>query len=389
MKRILMVLLAGMVGISAFAQEFKISGEAKSGILDEITEDGINEKKERTRAGNKDDAGNEQGRFRLNAEYLHNNLGFKLRLNWETWSSGDPTVAGGPVYSYAFGYGNFLDDQLTIAIGKLGASPWGSGGPDLWKELEQVNMTGGIRLEYKPSVVPGLNVGFVLNGFDGYTDMWPDYDPITILHVLQESVIGASYTHELFLARLAVRLDSEADNKDRSGGSPKEGVELLYRVEEHVIKNYLPDFRIWALGYYYGLGAEDELTYNAENWLFFQYAPEWFSTQLRFGYQAISNRSIFHFRPNFYVKLFDNMLNIGLEFKYAQDFGEGKIYEGSPFSKIEIEPKIQCNITPNAYVAFAYNWSREYVQNTKFYMEKNLEPLVQKQWFNLRFGIYF
>jgi hypothetical protein len=382
MKKIIVVLLALAVVSPVMAQELILGGEVKTGLLDTITETQIKPREEKAGPGSKDDAGGGAGRFRLNMEYLNGNLGFKLRINWEDWAQGYPNS-----WSYAFGYGNFFNDQLTVSIGKLGASPWGTGGPDLWKELENLGTTGGVRFEYKPFYAPGLNVGFVLNGLNSDTDMWPSTNDTTILHYLQESVIGASYTHEYFMVRAALRLDSEVDNMR---GGTDEGMEMLYRVEEYAIRNFLPGFRIWALGYYYGIAQEDPTQYVANNWLFFEYSPKWFSTQLRFGLDSVDNRTVFHVRPNFYMKLFDNLLNVGAQFLYAQDYGEGKMFEGSPFYYMEIEPKIQLNFAPNAHMAFAYNWRREYVHLTDDFTKLGLtEPIKQIQWFNLRFAIYY
>jgi hypothetical protein len=383
-------LLAFAVAFPALAQELTVSGEAKSGIINHIIEDQINEKINKTEAGSADDAGfntetgkGAQGRWRLNMEYLNNNLGFKLRINWEDWASDER----GPKWPYAFGYGNFFDDQLTIAIGKLGSSPWGTGGPEMWRELEATGVTGGIRFEYKPFYAPGLNVGFVINGFNKETDQWPSDEAITFLHVLQESVIGASYTHEYFMVRAALKLDSKVDS---IRGGVNEGMSMVYRVEERTIRQYLPGFSIWALGYYEGLGADEAEDYITQNWLFIEYSPAMFSAQLRFGLDAIWNRTLFHFTPNFYWKFFNNLLNVGVQFRYTQDFGEGKVFEGSPYSKIEVEPKIQLNFAANAYMAFAYNWSRQYVQLTQRHTERNItEPVKQIQWMNLRFGIYY
>jgi hypothetical protein len=381
MKKIIVALLALTIGFPALAQEFKVTGEVKTGILGTITEDQIRPRQERTNAGSKDDAGSGAGRFRLNVEYLHGNLGFKFRINWETWSEDYPR------WPYAFGYGNFFEDQLTVSIGKLGASPWSSGGPEMWKELEQIGTTGGMRIEYKPFFAPGLNVGFVINGFNKETDEWKESDPITFLHVLQESVIGASYTHEYFMARAAFKLDSKVDS---IRGGNNEGSSMLYRVEERVIRNYLPGFSIWALGYYEGIGADLKEDYVTNNWLFFEYAHKWFNAQIRVGYDAISNRDVLNVRPNFYWKFFDNLINVGAQFLYAQDFGEGKVFEGSPYYYMEVEPKIQINFAPGAYAAFVYNYRREYVAYTMDHEERGIAtPIKQVQWLNLRFGIYF
>jgi hypothetical protein len=395
MKKLIFVLLIMFLAVQVFAQ-LTVGGEIKTGILQSTVEDGIHPAKTRTDAGSKDDAGGGSGRFRLNIDYYmpENSIGFKFRINMEDWPSPHNNM-----WQYFFGYGNFFDEQLTVSIGKLGASPWGSGGPDLWKELEAVGTKGGMRFEYKPSFVPGLNVGFVLNSFDRDIDMYPDEDPITILHVLEESVIGASYTHEYFHARAAYRFDSEVDQL-RGTASGKDGGQLVYRVEERVLTNYLPGLKLWALGYYYGIGA-DELNkdeYSATNWFFIEYAPKLFTAQFRTGLEAIKKRTVFNLRPAFYLKLFDNLLNVGVQYLFAQDFGEdegdmGKVYPGSPYYYMEIEPKVQINFSSGAYAAIVYNWRKEYVRVTEDHkdFEGNvvIDPTKQTQWLNLRVGMYF
>jgi hypothetical protein len=82
------------------------------------------------------------------------------------------------------------------------------------------------------------------------------------------------------------------------------------------------------------------------------------------------------------------LIVVGTSFLYAQDFGEGKVYDG-PFSYIELEPKLQINISPAAYVAFAYNLRREYMREMYLHTERGIEPIKQTQWMNLRFGLYF
>jgi hypothetical protein len=402
MKKIIIALLAAALSAvtfaaAAFAQELNISGEAKSGLFWYKQEDRITEANENTVFHSRDDAGAigiDKGnlpvpaRFRLNMEYLHANMGFKSRLQWEAWSHDRQ----GPEWKYAFGYGNFFGDQLTVAIGRLGASPWGTGGPEMWRELEESSL--GIRTEFKPkflSVLDGLNVGFVLNGFNGYTDVWPSSKPKTFLHYLGESVIGASYTHDLFLARFAVRLDSEVDASDRGLASNNEGVQIVYRMEEHILRNLLPGLSVWAMGYFYGIGAGEANKDNisANNWLFAEYAPDMFTAQLRFGVDVIKNRTVLHIKPTFYWHFFDKLLTVGAFFWLGQDFGEGKVYPGSLFYFMEVEPKVQVNFSPNSYIAFVYNLRREYVTETQAHIDSNIEPIKQLQWFNMRFGLTF
>jgi len=396
MNRLFAVLLLAALAVGVSAQEFKIDGEVKTGLIMEKIEDQISPKGDasgrdgtfRTRAGSKDDAGSGTGRFRINAEYINGDFGIKFRMQMENW--GSTAGQSAPAWPYAFGYGNLLENQLTFAIGKLGASPWGTGGPELWKELEVIDSLGGMRLEIKPNAVPGLNVGFVINAFDGYLDMYPPDKPITFLHVLQESVVGASYTHDLFMVRAAYRFDSVVD-KSRDSADGNEGGKIVYRVEEHVIDQYLPGFSIWALGYWFGVGAPEvnKDFFRVENWLFFQYAPDILTAQIRVGYDVVADRQIVHVRPSLYIHLFDQVLTFGGMFHYGQDFGDTKMHPGSPYFYMAAEPLIQVNMTSNSYIAAAYNWRREYVQETKDHIARGLTPITQTQWINVRVGMTF
>jgi hypothetical protein len=392
------MLAALAAGVSAQEGEFTIGGEVKTGLLMTKTEDQISAKGSKgntttTTAGNKDDAGSGSGRFRINLEYSVDGLyGIKARIQMEDWGDSDGNRA--PDWTYAFGYVNMLDDQLTLSLGKLGASPWGTGGPELWKELESIASLGGMRLEWKPGFIPEhigkFNVGFVINAFDGLADMRDSVEPITFLDVLQESVVGISYTHDKFHARFAYRFDSEVD-QTRESNHPQEGGKIVYRVEEHALEQVVPGFSIWALGYWYGIGAHESNkdNYKVENWLFFQYAPDFLTAQIRVGYDVTANQQVVHVRPSVYAHLFDRLLTFGAMFHYGQDFGDFQMYEGSPYSYLVFEPLVQVNITPNSYVAAAYNWKREYVQETSDHIDRGLQPIKQTQWVNIRVGMTF
>jgi len=382
-KALLVITLGIALTTVAFAQ-ISFSGEAKSGILwTQVQQEGMDPEAE-VNLGNKDDAGNGRGRFRLNIDY-DNSIGFgmRVRINWETWTD------AAPVWPYAFGYGNFFDNQMTVSVGKLGGSPWGTGGPEMWKELEAAS-GGGMRVEWKPSFVPGqLNIGFVLSYFNSDRDQgWTQGKPISLLNILKESVLGVSYTHDLFHVRIAYRFDDEYDatqeNKNRGGLGEDE---LVYRIEERVLNKILPGFQIWALGYWFGVTSEYEEMKLFQNWLFIQYAPPQFTAQVRIGYDFIESRSDFYIKPSFYWNFFNKLLTVGMSFQYCQDFGDGKIYEGSPYRYLELEPKIQLNFT-SSYIAFAYNFKQEYLHPWSG-LKPGSEPLKQTQWMNLRFCIYF
>jgi len=377
----------------AFAQEaFKFSGEAKSGIYWKSTQTMGYEPEENVMLHSKDDAGGEaqMGRFRLNMDYeREDGFGMRFRFTFQEFRNDL-----GNYWSYGFGYGNFFERQLTVSVGKLGGSPWGTGGPEMWKELEEQAI--GMRVEYKPSFIPGLNVGFVLNDYNSPKDQgWPAGKPLTLFEILSESVVGVAYTHDLFMFRTSFRFDGEWDIRENGADlKGKEGDELVYRIEERALKNYLPGFQVWALGYWVGIGADSEEFYNFQNWLFTQYDPPElfglatpFTAQIRFGYDYIFNRSIIHFRPNLYWHFLNKLISVGAQFLYGQDFGEGKLDGPHPFTYMEVEPKIQLNFT-SSYIAFVYNFRQEYFHAWQ-QEKKGFDPIKQTQYMNLRFCIYY
>ena len=369
---------------------FRVSGVAKSGVLwSEAQDEGREKEYSKTEIRNNDgDSGNQQGRFRVDMDYDNGkNLGFRARIDWETWNGTEPDKWG-----YAFGYGNFFKDQLTISVGKLGGSPWGTGGPEMWRELESLGQ-GGIRVEWKPAFIPKkageFNIGFVLNSFDQPAEASSGRKDATLLHILGESVLGISYTHKYAHARFAFRLDSDWDNKLRK--YEDEGGKLVYRVEERIIQKYLPGFQIWALGYFDGIGAkaekeEDMKEYlDFRNWFFIQYDHKWCTAQIRLGYDWVDKRSIFYAKPSLYWKFLNNLINVGASFTIAQDFGD-RINPDAPFQYIQVEPKLQLNFT-SSYFAFVYNYKRAYKED---YPEaRGKDPIRQEQFINLRFCLYF
>jgi len=395
---------------AVFAQEesgpeLKISGEAKSGIYWEATqtEGELQGRKEVVGLHSKDDAGSypSMGRFRINMDYDRGDgFGMKMRFTFQEFRND----LGGSWWSYGFGFGNFFDRQFIVSVGRLGGSPWGTGGPEMWKELEEQAI--GMRVEWKPNFLPGLNFGFVLNDMNSAKDQgWPTDEngnakPLTLLEILKESVIGISYTHDLFHVRAAYRLDGDYDLRENgSGGKGKEGDEIVYRVEERVLKNYLPGFQLWALGYLVGIGAASNEFYNFQNWFFVQYDPPTlgpletpFTVQFRIGYDTIYNRSILHLRPNFYWHFFNKFISVGASFLWGQDFGEGKLVGDHPYVYMEVEPKIQLNFQ-SSYIAFVYNWRQDYYHADKAPFKPDgvtrYDPINRTQFMNLRFCIYF
>ena len=390
---LLFIFAVVFVPCAVFAQQLKISGEAKTGLYWESIQQDGGEVKDDVKLHNKDDAGQGQGRFRLNLDYDNgNNFGMRSRLDWEKWGGNEV-----PDWKYGFGYGHFFEDQLTVSVGKLGGSPWGTGGPEMWKELEENSKGGGMRVEYKPSFIPvgHLNVGFVLNYFNADMDQGTSNIKITLAEILRESVIGVSYTHDWGLIRFAYRFDSDADaiqdNKFLEDGGKGED-EIVYRIEERKLTDFLPGFQIWALGHLFGLSAVNPDVRWFRNWVFAQYEPEElgsftkpFTAQLRFGHLYIENRSEMLIKPSFYWNFLNKLFSVGLAFTYNQDFGN-KLTEGSPYQYIEFEPKAQINFS-SSYIAFVYSFRKEYIH--EFNALPGREPIKQTQWMNLRFCIYY
>jgi len=382
MKKITASLVFIFVAMTTYAQlgELTFDGFVRTGFIWNKEEIIGKDAKQNIKMQNLDDAGNGQGRIRMNFTYEINNVGVKGRLQWDDWKA-----KASPDWPYLFAYINSFENQFTLSAGKLGASPWGTGGPEKWKELESVDKGGGVRAEFKPRMIPGLNAGFVLNWYNGSTDRGIGRDE-TLLDILQETVLGVAYEHDYFLARFEYRLDSEIDQRPGSFASGREGDDLIYRLEERVLKNYLPGLQVWALGVYEGVGAEESARdcIRFENWLFTQYDQPWGTAQLRLGYDVIETRSILHFKPSYYHKFFDNMINIGAFFYIANDFGEDRINKDAPYIEMQIEPKLQINFA-NAYVAFTYNLKQEYKQPQTGVPN----PIERFQTMNLRFGMTF
>lgn len=353
MKKFFAALVITFVAAGVLAaQELKVSGEIKTGFFWYQRQIGDGDMSGEGYVHNSEDDDEEQrllnktaksqGRFRMNLWLDNGNTGMKVRFEQTEWRD-----TGMPKWGYAFAYGNFFNEQLKISVGKLGDSAWGIGGPEMWKELDtQI----GIRTEIMPGIIPGLNFGFVLNDMSDQQSYYYQ-EPQTLLDVFKETVLGLAYTHDYFALRMAYRLDSEFDEDM--------GDKFIYRIEERAIQKVLPNFQIWANGSWEGLRNEDEKALWMINWLYMQYAPEMFTAQLRLGYDAYSRRSVFYVRPSFYYNLFDDFLNVGASFEFAQDFGEGKYYKDSPYLRLVVEPQIRVNFS-SAYAALVYQYRNEY-----------------------------
>jgi hypothetical protein len=343
----LLVLMFATLGALAYAQTLEVSGEMKTGVYWERVDVPGEAVYERARMHNNDDAGVNEGRFRLNLHLVNdtmgtNTIGMKVRFQQTSWSATQPNQ-----WDYAFAYGLFANEQFKVVIGKLGESPWSAGGPDIWQELDnQV----GIRTEIMPQGLPGLNIGFVLNGWNN-----SNYhtEKNTLVDLLRETVLGFAYTHDYFHVRFGYRLDGESDVYNQVS----EGMDMMYRLEERVIRNYLENFSIFANGYWKGIGTKDRDIVNYQNWLYVNWAPEAFSAQLRLGYHTGIQRQELHTRLSFYYNIL-SWFSAGMAATFRVDFGDAKVKD-VPYKLWNIEPQIRATFGPGTYIALVYNFENE------------------------------
>jgi hypothetical protein len=357
------VLVMFFVAALAYSQTLEVSGEMKTGVFwEKIDLPGTQSDEEIAKMHNNDDAGPNEGRFRMNLHVKKDIIGMKIRFEQTAWSATSPNV-----WAFAFAYGNFIDEQLRVVVGRLGESPWSAGGPDIWQELDnQV----GIRFEVKPNIVPGLNVGLVLNGWNN-SNYFPEHN--TLVDLLSETVFGIAYTNDYFHGRFAYRLDGESDVYD-----VQEGMELMYRLEERVLQNYVDGLQLWVNGWWRGIGTEKEKNQNNvtrvyTNWFYAQWAPENFTAQLRLGYHKGVQFDNLQTRLSFYYNIFP-WLSAGAAFNFDVDVGNESVKD-IPYRIWNIEPQVKFTFATGTYVAFVYQYESEPI---------NKDKIKQTQRINLR-----
>ena len=383
----------------AFAQELTVSGEVKTGFYIQQEQLGSDDPVAIGGATNNDgESGGGAGRIRMDFRFAYENMGLRVRFQIEPRALDLGPFQ--PTWNFAYAYGNMFNNQFTVAGGLLGESPWGTGGPRLNSEPEAREyisyneLSGkpyiaregllGVRFEYKPFYVPGLNVGFVLNQPDR---IQKDVQKQSFGEVFGESIVGAAYEHDMFAVRVGYRLDSAADKN--ADGVEQEGGRLTWRVEEKALATKIDGMKIWLNGLYYGLGCKKEqLSISIDgnrvtkdigsgeyliNWLYWQWDTPSFIAGLDVGFSAyqIYNNSEFtpttrqeyqslEFIPAFYYKLFDNLLQAGLAVGMGMEFGPGKTYKNAGYQYFTIEPQIRLNINSNSYVAAVYDFTDKY-----------------------------
>jgi hypothetical protein len=424
MRRITIALLVALLAAGVvFAQELTVSGEVRTGFYaEQETIGNLDPRNYSIMQNNEGDSAGSAGRLRMDFRFALKNVGLRVRFQVDAGAGGAST----PLFNYAYAYGNVFNEQVTISAGILGDSPWGTGGPELNRYLETSETIGrdsrngeiytkvlglmGIRFEYKPLFLPGLNLGFVLNQPD--TTMVKTSTEQTFVELLGESVVGVRYEHDYFAASAGFRFDGDMD-RIRLGG-PNEGGRLAYHLEERLLGTLISGMKISANGYYYGLGSEqfDQNVGTAAkpvmvklgsgeyftNWLYWLWDADNFIAKfdtcftmnksyfnqslypnLRQEYQSLS------FRPAFYYKFFNNMFQAGLSLGFGMEFGPGKIYINSPYQYFSVEPQIKLNLNSNAYIALVYNFTDRYAHpDINVGQGIQLGDKSQRHWINLR-----
>lgn len=383
MKKYFIALIIVFVAVApALTLDLELTGEIKTGFYFEEKElEGKNYSYARV-FNNDGDSGSAEGRIRIGLNLQMENFGIRMRFNQQDFIRGtsiNDTNVTKVVINYAYAYGYLFNKQFKISAGLLGESPWGSGGSELSRELEYTvnrDPITGIRFEWMPGFLSGLNLGFVLNRDD---DTTPAGAKEFFGDMIMESVAGISYEHDFFAFRFAYRFNRDVD----SPAAVVTGSKLLYRFEERLLDKLLPGMSLSANGYCEGIGAEGKGSGRStpgfiQNWLYILYDPDFCSTGINVGYRDgfVNNEQKLEFKPFFYYKLF-GLLSVGLMAGMEMGFNNGISFDDTFYNFWFIEPQVNVNISGNFYAALIYR-----------YTEGSFADIHNKDqtthWFNLR-----
>jgi len=389
MKKIIAMVIAGLFAAgSAFALDdiIELSGEIKTGFFVEERELSGETYSRSAIYNNDGDSGSQEGRIRMGINLHTKGLGLRTRFSQQNFpfranGINDTSVSRIGV-DFAYVYANLFNSQLKISAGLLGESPWGSGGPELNKELEYTvggTPISGIRVEWKPlRSLRGLNLGFVLNRQD---DTVPSDAKIVFGDLFLESILGIAWEHKYFAFRFAYRFDRGID----SPAAVVVGEKLVYRLEERLLWMLLPGMSISANGYCEGINAEGKGSGRGtpgffQNWLYIAYDPEYIMAGVNVGYRDgfVNNEQKLEFRPYFYYKLISNHLVAGLMGGMEIGYNNGKSIPDAFYNFWFIEPKVQVNVNFNFYFALAYRYTSGAYGTETSYKDQNTN------WVNLR-----
>jgi len=393
MKKLISMIIAGVFAAgSAFALEdlVEFTGEIKTGLFMEEREQGGQTYSKNAIYNNDGDSGNDGSRLRIGISMHTRGLGIRTRFSQEffTYKSNginDPYSKSNIKTDFAYMYASIFNGQFKVSGGLLGESPWGTGGPELGQELE--NMGGepitGIRFEWKPlGSLRGLNLGFVLNREDNKvpTDQ-ETLDQRRFGDLFRETIVGIAYEHRYFAFRFAYRFDLGID----TAMADIKGEKLVYRVEERFLWTLLPGMSIWANGYCEGInvgegGSGRDLSCYIQNWLYARYDPEHFTTGVNVGYKDdfVRNAQLLEFRPYFYYKIIKNRLIAGLMGGMEIGYNSGKSIPDAFYNFWFVEPQVRVNITDTFYIAAVYRYTSGAYDTFTSYKDQSTN------WVNLR-----
>ncbi|GBU27550.1 hypothetical protein R84B8_01084 [Treponema sp. R8-4-B8] len=384
-KTVTALLLSLIAASSAFAvEDIQITGEIKTGFLFEKRDEG-GETTSYARINNNDgDAGASEGRIRIGIAFELKNIGIRTKFYQDNFRRGtgsnDPNLLKLRT-EFAYGYGGTFNNQLKISAGLLGESPWGTGGPDLYQELEYSGGAPimGIRVEWKPlGILRGLNLGFVLNRSDEGVP-WDAKEQFGDL--FKESIVGIAWEHKYFAFRFAYRFDRDV----KSDAVFVTGEKFVYRVEERVLWQLLPGMQIWANGYCEGINSENRGSgYGPpgyiQNWFYAHYDSRYFNVGIDAGYRdnfVKKTGQVLEIRPSFYYKFINNYLVAGVMGGLVMGFNGSESYPDVFYNNWYLEPQVKVNFHNNFYIAFVYRYTSNAYQtldNNDYYT----------QWFNMR-----
>jgi len=371
-----------------YAVDLQVSGEMKTGVIwDDLRQPVIG-------IHNNDDSGPSVGRLRLGMHFSMENFGVKVGFEQTGWDLDAPNTELDGLkdfikWDYVYAYGSFLNDRLRISAGQLSDSPWRAGGPDIWQGLDHLI---GIRTEIMPASIPGLNFGFTINDFN-ISPYYPDRQDLGAL--LLESVLGVSYSNRFFDGRFSWRLDSAVDVYNDA----QEGHSLMYRLEPKILEELVPGLRVWANGWWRGIGPRDiekgrgylmpdgtpadtrvpDDQVVLRNWLYAEYTHPSFFTELRVGAVFTGVKSnLFQLRPSFYYRPLP-VLRVGSALYYEYNFGEEATITDVPFRVLALEPEVRLQFG-GSYIALVYRYEMQY---------DAAALLRENQWINLRLVVTF
>jgi len=376
------------------ALDMEVWGELKTGFYSEKRLFNGETYELNTMHNNDGDSGNNEGRIRFGMGINQDQGLFGLRMQFfrdDFKRRADVTdIKESRIQAdYAYAYANLFDKQFKVSAGLLGESPWSTGGPELWKELERADVGPimGIRLEFKPQFLflNGLNLGVVLNHDN---DALPSDAVETFGDILGETILGISYEHDWFAFRFAYRLNRALE----SPAGVIYGPLLLYRAEERALRKFLPGLSISDNGFCQGINAVEggqggtPPSYIA-NWFYICYDPDNFTTgiDVRYEHWFLKKEKFLEFRPYFYYKFFGNLLVIGLRGGLEMGFDAGKYFNDedneSFYNYWYLEPKVQFNIASTAYIALFYRYTNGAFKSLT---DRQLNKDQETHWFDLR-----